>query len=262
MKGRLAIYFAPADDSPLDEFGRVMLQRSATQPGMVNVLRATDSTVGDDGQAEEISAMLAAIRGDLDQDQWQYLTGKPRHYGFHATLKAPFELAEGYQIEDLVTELARFSESRPAVPLFGLAPLVYDNFLSLAMTGTIAEVDQLAGEVVEYFEPFRAPLSAFDHERRNPARLSARQIGYLQRYGYPYVLDDFRFHMTLTSRQAPESLPSVQHVASLYERLIPNTPVLDRLALFHQPTRSHPFTRIAESSLAQAGSGTGQLATA
>ena len=48
------------------------------------------------------------------------------------------------------------------------------------------------------FNAYRAPLSAADRERRIKAKLSPRQIELMDQWGYPYVLDEYRFHMTLT----------------------------------------------------------------
>jgi hypothetical protein len=53
------------------------------------------------------------------------------------------------------------------------------------------------------FDSFRAPLSAGDRERRMSAGLTPVQLELLDRWGYPYVLDQFQFHMTLAG-PAPE----------------------------------------------------------
>jgi hypothetical protein len=37
-----------------------------------------------------------------------------------------------------------------------------------------------------------------DSSRRVTVRLSKRQIAYLHRFGCPYVLEEVRFHLTLT----------------------------------------------------------------
>ncbi len=41
--------------------------------------------------------------------------------------------------------------------------------------------------------------------------MSARQQDYLHRYGYPYVREEFRFHMTLTG---PLEEPALGHAAN------------------------------------------------
>ncbi|NJO54321.1 MAG: hypothetical protein HC829_05245, partial [Bacteroidales bacterium] len=80
MAARYALYFAPLDDRPLWKFG--------------------SATIGWDAQ-------LAAERPALPPAQalvpgWAEATAEPRRYGFHATLKAPFALAEGTSAEALL----------------------------------------------------------------------------------------------------------------------------------------------------------------
>jgi len=79
--------------------------------------------------------------------------------------------------------------------------------------------------------------------RRNPDQLSQRQRDYLERYGYPHVLDDFHFHMTL-SQQLNDSAKSASYhtwLTELYGDTITQTPWLDRLAVFWQPDRAIPL---------------------
>jgi hypothetical protein len=64
-------------------------------------------------------------------------------------------------------------------------------------------VNGLAAHCVEFFDYYRAPLSADDLRRRSSGELSQRQRWNLDRWGYPYVFDDFQFHMTLTGELAP-----------------------------------------------------------
>ena len=67
---RYAIYYAPAPGSGLDRFGAQLL--------------GYDAFSGED---------LAFADGILQATpDWHDLTGDPRKYGFHATLKAPMSL--------------------------------------------------------------------------------------------------------------------------------------------------------------------------
>jgi len=50
------------------------------------------------------------------------------------------------------------------------------------------------------FDGFRAPADAAEIAKRRAAGLTDRQDAYLLRWGYPYVLEDFRPHFTLTGR--------------------------------------------------------------
>ena len=71
-------------------------------------------------------------------------------------------------------------------------------------------VADLAQACVETFEPFRAPLAEEELARRRAVPLSARQEANLERWGYPYVAEDFRFHMTLTARLFGAELSAVE----------------------------------------------------
>lgn len=127
----------------------------------------------------------------------------PRRYGFHATLKAPFRLAGGFAVEDLLDELRQYCTTlRP----FTLAPLkvtLLDDFLALVPSRPDPRVDSIAAECVMRFDRFRAPLDEADLSRRRPERLDRGEMDMLQHWGYPYVLNLFRFHLSLTGTLAP-----------------------------------------------------------
>jgi 2'-5' RNA ligase len=85
------------------------------------------------------------------------------------------------------------------------------------------------------FDSFRAPLTGQDRARRNPDKLAPRQRDYLDRWGYPYVMDEFRFHMTLTGRLNETRRGGVLEM--LRDRFssvgLPSL-AIDRIALFRQ----------------------------
>jgi putative phosphonate metabolism protein len=126
-------------------------------------------------------------------------TAAPRKYGFHATLKAPFRLAEGVQPDDLAEAMAAQAAHLAPVTLDGLRiDVLAGRFLALRPEGDETALRDLCAEVVTRFEPFRAPLTTEEIARRNLSGLSPRQQELTARFGYPYVLEEFRFHMTLT----------------------------------------------------------------
>jgi hypothetical protein len=106
-----------------------------------------------------------------------------------------------------------------------------------------AGLDRLAADCVETFEIHRGLLGDAEIARRRAAGLTPRQDAYLMRYGYPYVLDDFRFHMTLTERlQAPER-DNVLAILALRAAPVCARPlVIDAISVFKQPARDAPFT--------------------
>ncbi|MEX2643188.1 MAG: DUF1045 domain-containing protein [Acetobacterales bacterium] len=218
---RYALYFAPPEDGPLWRFGSFWIGRDA---------RSVAEPVPPD------------IPG-LDAERWREVTGSPRHYGFHGTLKPPFALAEGTTLEELESSAAAFADSRPA---FAAPPLVLKDvggFLALCPAERSAALDGLAADCVRAFESFRAPQSETELDKRRKGGLPPRQEAMLQRWGYPYVMEEFRFHMTLTSRLDADER---RRLGALLEPLVAplaGAPLeVDAICLYHQPERSTPFT--------------------
>ena len=96
------------------------------------------------------------------------------------------------------------------------------------------------------FDAYRAPPDAAELAKRHAAGLTPRQAELLARWGYPYVLDEFRFHLTLTGPIADAAERT--RVAGLLRPLV--APLLGQpmpvreLCLFHQPDRAAPFRLI------------------
>lgn len=126
------------------------------------------------------------------------ITAAPRKYGFHATLKPPFRLADGVSPADLAQATARLATRLAPLELAGLQMVALDGFLALIPRGDQAALQGLAAEVVRDLEPYRAPLTADEITRRRPERLTPRQRDLLAIYGYPYVMEQFQFHLTLS----------------------------------------------------------------
>ncbi|MCA1457200.1 DUF1045 domain-containing protein [Bradyrhizobium sp. BRP22] len=218
---RYALYYAPAPGSALDRFGAEML-----------------------GYDVYHGSELAFPEG-LPPD-WREITQDPRKYGFHATLKAPIALAEGNTEADLAGACEAFADTPRQIPV--IEPVIdsISGFIAMIPAKPSADLQQLAADVTRDFDSFRAPLSAQDRARRNPERLAPRQVEYLDRWGYPYVMEEFRFHMTLTGRLESERRDVV--VPMLRERFASvrlATLAIDRLALFGQDNAASRFRIIA-----------------
>ena len=125
------------------------------------------------------------------------LTAGPRGYGFHATLKAPFRLAAGVTPAGLREAVAALAASMAPVRLPGLRLSRIGSFLALTPEKNSVLLDNLAANLVTRLDPLRAPLTGAETARRQPGLLTARQRALLDRWGYPWVLEEFRFHMTL-----------------------------------------------------------------
>jgi len=173
---------------------------------------------------------------------WRELTQDPRKYGFHATLKAPMALAPGRTEAQLVGACELFADAARPVPL--IRPVVdsISGFIAVIPSEPSADLQELAAEATRAFDFFRAPLTLEDRARRNPDRLTAKQCEYLDRWGYPYVMEQFRFHMTLTTRLSDGRRDAV--VAMLRQRFAAidlATLEIDRIALFRQDNAASRF---------------------
>jgi len=117
----------------------------------------------------------------------------------------------------------------------------------LVPQGDTAELEALAAEVVRVLDPYRAPLTAAETARRRPERLTVRQRELLAIYGYPYVMEEFRFHLTLSgplgADHAAFSAAADRHFAGL----IPQPFSLAELCLFGEDSdgRFHLLQRYA-----------------
>jgi hypothetical protein len=122
----------------------------------------------------------------------------PNHYGFHATIKPPFRLNSDYTLNEVEKELAAFTQECQSFLLPRLELARINNFFCLRLVRDSEAVHRLAAEAVQRFDHFRRPAEKQELARRRAAGLSDRQEQLLLQWGYPYVLDEFRFHLTLT----------------------------------------------------------------
>jgi putative phosphonate metabolism protein len=128
------------------------------------------------------------------------LTATPRKYGFHGTIKPPFRLAAGHDAATLDAAGRAFCATRAPVTIPRLELRRLGGFIALVPAEPCAALADLAGASVAALDAFRAPPDATELARRRKTRLTERQEALLTRWGYPYVMDEFRFHMTLTGR--------------------------------------------------------------
>ncbi len=210
---RYAIYYAPPPGSDLHRFGAQLLGYDAC---------------GGEDLAFPDGIMQAA-------PDWRDLTNDPRKYGFHATLKPPLSLAPGKSEAALLAACAAFASTPRAIPV--IRPVVgsISGFIAVIPAEPPPELIQFAADCVSEFDAFRAPLTEEGRARRNPSQLTPGQREQLDRWGYPYVMDDFRFHMTLTGRVgAARREPLLKMLADRFAVIeLPTLPI-DRIAVFRQ----------------------------
>ncbi len=167
------------------------------------------------------------------REQVARITATPRKYGLHGTIKPPFRLAHGREGAELRTALAGYCAGKAPVELAGLKLATLGSFLALKCEGDQAGLAALAFDTVREFEPFRAPLNEAELARRRQADLSPRQDALLQAWGYPYVDDEFRFHVTLSGALRLGELVRLEKILSkAIDPLLPRPFVMRELCLF------------------------------
>lgn len=159
------------------------------------------------------------------------VTEAPRRYGFHGTLKPPFRLPVGCDLEGLRGAVAAMAEGCAPAEAEGLELVRLGSFLALVPTGETAGIARVAATCVETLDRFRAPADNSELERRRAKGLTPRQEEMLQRWGYPYVMEDFRFHLTLTGRVPRKAAADWQAVVTAHLPKLPEPFRLDAVAL-------------------------------
>ncbi|MEK9611258.1 MAG: DUF1045 domain-containing protein [Alphaproteobacteria bacterium] len=226
---RHALYFLPADDSRLQDFGDSWLGWSVTEGKAVAHPLIADVPIAT-------------------------ITERPRRYGFHGTLKAPFRLADGVRESDLIAKATALVSSIPAFEMPALQITSLGSFLAFVPGQASTELPQLASSLVVELDPLRAPLSDAELTRRRAAGLTPAQEMLLKKWGYPFVMDEFRFHLTLSGRLQTDELKSVKSLLQTQTSHLTGSPVrVDDVGLVGEAEDGH-FHLIHRLPLAAADS--------
>ncbi|MFD1697614.1 DUF1045 domain-containing protein [Roseibium aestuarii] len=219
---RYALYFALARTSPLMQLGNGWLGRDPF-----------------DGKA----LSQPAIPG-MAPSRFAELTTDPRRYGFHGTLRAPFHVKPEISEQDLLKAAVGFAARTAPFTTTGFKVAALGRFLALVPAAPDAALNGFADACVEALEPLRAPLSDADLARRRQSALSPRQDAHLVAWGYPYVFDEFRFHMTLSNKLEDEGeREALTRAAERHFAPVTGTPLaVDSFGLYVEPERNAPFT--------------------
>ena len=228
---RYAIYFVPDPDTALYRFGAAALGYDCFTGADIPTLDAPPVHAG----------------------MWRELTREPRRYGFHATLKAPFCLAAGRTEAELIGAFVEWPSSIVSAPAIEPTVSLLQRFVAIVPAAACARLDRLAASCVKHFDKFRAPLTSADRGRRFAAALTTRQIEQVERWGYPHVFEDFRFHMTLTG-PLPEA--ARDHLIAVLRRAFDHMCgkdeiAVDRLALVKQPEQRARFRVVCQAELSR-----------
>lgn len=227
---RVAIYYAPPAGSVAWEAGSRWLGRCAYKN------QALPQTV---------------IEG-IPPEDFARLSAEPRRYGWHGTLKAPFRLADGQSLDTLRAALQALCAGRAPFELGPLQVSRLGDFLALQPAQRVPALDALAADCVQQLQPLAKPLDADELARRRRAVLSPEQDKLLQAWGYPYVLHQFRFHLSLTGSLAElpqDSVARLQQAAAAHFAALPPWHV-DRLSLFVEPTPGAPLRLLEQIGFA------------
>lgn len=218
-EARFAVYYAPARDSAWWHSGSAWLARDAESGAHC-----------DAPQPVQLTRPLAE------------LTEAPRRYGWHGTLVAPFRLAAGVTQAHVLQSAREWARTQNAFALPVEAATLGD-FVALRPADSQGEsqIREVATSALKTLDALRARPSAADLARRLAAPLSERQRALLIEWGYPYVFDEFRFHMTLSSSLADEAERAT--LVAWWQALTPTLgPLLvEQAALFVEPAPGEPF---------------------
>jgi hypothetical protein len=151
----------------------------------------------------------ASLQRSIDGIDVAALTATPQKYGFHGTLKAPFVLAADADEVWLAQTAESFASKHAPVDAGPFALRYQNGFIALRPCNDPPDLRDFAAHVVRAFDHLRTPLSDEDIARRRKARLSPRQDQQMMVWGYPFIFEDFHFHLTLTGRLPERSAAQV-----------------------------------------------------
>ncbi len=226
---RYALYYAPEPQSALGQFGNAWLGR--------------DPETGDVLSRPAISGLTGA--------EIMAVTTSPSRYGFHGTLKPPFALPSGMNRSDLEAAVSRLCTTITPVTCGPLFLKTIGRFLALVPTDPVVELTDLAATLVRELDDFRQPEDEVAMNKRRAVGLSDRQEAYLVRWGYPYVMDEFRFHLTLTNKLSDDQIdPFKVALSGLIAPLCQEPFTVREVCLFGDPGDQKPFRLLKRFPLA------------
>lgn len=222
MSERFALYFTPNSNSLLYQIASNWLQY--------------------DAYMENSFESFSSGKVFLDCTVYENHIKNASKYGFHATLKPPFRLKENQTQEQLIQAISSFCLKNQAIACGKLQLTTLGNFIALVLEKSCPQLNKLAQQCVETFEPFRAELNSQEIQKRNPEQLTKRQQILFKQWGYPYVDDEYRFHLTLTDQMHTEQLAVVKkHLQELFLPELDKDLRVDAIHLFHQENSQSRF---------------------
>ncbi|WP_027997320.1 DUF1045 domain-containing protein [Sinorhizobium arboris] len=229
---RYAICFTPPMGDPLSAAAASWLGRSVYS-----------------GEAAELPSIAGLAVSEI-----AFHTAVPRRFGFHATVMAPFDLNPDLDEAQLLKAMMLFTSGETPFEIERLEVARIGQCWGLMPQIPSQPMHLLAARVVQAFDRFRAPLGEDEIERADPDRLTAPQFTNLHRWGDPFVMDEYRFHLALTGPvNADVSRRMEGPLREVFEPLLTAPLAIRSLALFveHEPGApmrvhsQHPLGRIS-----------------
>lgn len=184
------------------------------------------------------------------------ITATPRRYGWQAMLKAPFALAPGADWVSLHHAVQTVAHSLEPMALPPLQVQRMNDFLALVPAlshAANASIDYAAAACVTQLQPLAAAPTDAELASHRATGLSPRQEALLQRWGHPFVLDEFRFHLPITGSLSQVDAATQELLLDVAQEYFSDLPILqfNSLALFAEPTPGADFVLLDHVEMAR-----------
>ena len=190
---RYAIYYAPPKESNLEEFGRYWFGWDPLNAKLIN-------------NKQRINYLNGFGIKNLKNIDKNVLIAKK--YGFHGTLIPPFKLNKNYSTNTLFKKTEDIAKKFKKFKFYKFKLKKINNFYAFVQNKKNNNINKLSNRLVRELFKFRSPLTKKEIDRRNPSKLSKFQLNILYKWGYPYLMSEFKFHMTLASEVTGNKLYS------------------------------------------------------
>ncbi len=206
---RVALFYAPEADDPLWARGCEWLGR--------------DPESGRDLPQPGIDGIAAQVT-------------EPRRYGFHATLKPPMLLT--MRLVPFLGEVKRFCREMKPFAMPRLEVRLLGRFIALCPAEASAELQAFADACVISLDAYRQPEDEAAQAKRAAGRTDSQRRN-ITKWGYPFVMEDWRFHMTLSNPSADEQLMDAAKRHFAEALALPRN--VASVAVFAEPAKGEPF---------------------
>jgi len=225
---RYAVYYSPSEGSALFKFGASWLGWDTIKAKKV---------------ARPIFENLSFEITEITEFQ--------SRYGFHGTLKPPFALVKNRSLFELKHALSKLVGTIRQFEIPEMSLKVVDGFVALVPKVKNDRIGFLANKCVEYLDNFRELESIEEIEKRRAVELSSSQEYNLKKWGYPYVMNDFKFHLTLSGKLKLEVANAVIEFLNSELQCVLNSPFpVDAICLFGERASDQKFQLIKRFPLA------------